>query len=137
MSVHERMRLPKLVTAGIAALAVAACDQRSIPTVAGIGGTSTTSGSTGKNTGAGIPLALTPSQLAVAVGATFPLTTNAPPALQNQIEWRTAQPNIATVNGAGVVTGIAPGTAVVSARYTFDTTQTASAIVSVTGAGGL
>jgi len=126
-----------LVAAGMAALAVAACDQRSNPTIAGIVGGSTASDSSGANTGGATPLAISPSQLALTVGATFPLTTNAPAAFQNQIEWRTAQPNIATVNESGVVTGVAPGTAVVSARYTFDTTQAASAVVSVTGAGGL
>lgn len=133
------MRTPILLALGIAALAVAACDQRQLPTVAGLGGT-TTSGSNGGGTNSGgsttgnsAPLAITPNSLQLPVGTTFAFNTNAPASFQSQLEWRSAQPTIATVNNTGVVTAIAPGTAIIIARYTFDTTQSASATVNVTG----
>lgn len=133
------MRMPILIAAGIAALVITACDQATSPIVARLGGDSPASGSSGGSTagtnGTTTPLAIAPNQLGLTVGGTFTLTTNAPVALQNQLEWRSAEPNIAAVSEAGVVTGIAPGTAVVTARYSFDTTQSASAIVSVAGAG--
>lgn len=127
------MRHPILIALSIAALAVTACDQRQTPTIAGLGGGGTTTDTSVTNTGSSAPLAITPNSLQLTVGTTFALNTNAPADLQDQLEWRSGQPTIATVNNTGTVTAIAPGTAIISARYTFDTTQVATATVNVTG----
>lgn len=130
------MRTPILIALGAVALALTACDQRQLPTVAGLGsggGTTATGGSTGTNTGTSTPLAITPNSLQLSVGTTFALNTNAPAGLQNQVQWRSAAPGIVAVNTSGVVTGLAPGTATITARYSFDTTQVAAASVTVTG----
>lgn len=106
----------------IAAIAVSGCDQGVNGFVGVIGG-----GATGSR------LQVTPSAAQIAVGQTFAFQTNASLTLANQVQWRSLNSQIATVNNNGVVTGIFPGSATIQARFAFDTTQVASAVVTVVG----
>lgn len=110
-----------LLAAGVL---LAGCDQLSTPILA--------SSAPGGN-GASTRLAITPAQAQLVVGATLQLTTNASAALQPQVQWQSFQPAIAAVNASGVVTAIAAGTAVVEARFAFDTTQAATTAITVIG----
>lgn len=52
----------------------------------------------------------------------------------NTVMWRSSNPSVASVSNVGVVTGLASGTAMVTAMSTVDTTKQASAIVTVRSA---
>ena len=123
------MRTQTLVALSIAVAALTACDQATAPRVAGLGGTA----ASGTNNDTTQPLIVNPNRLELAVGATFQLTTNAPATLQNQVQWTSLQSAIAAISPSGLVTAVAPGTAVVVARYAFDTTRVATATVDVVG----
>lgn len=117
------MRLvPILVAVGIA---LTGCDQLPTPILASTAPTSGTPVTT--------PLAIVPSQAQLVLGTTMQLTTNASAALQSQLQWQSFQPAIAAVTPAGVVTALSAGTAVVQARFAFDTTQAATATITVVG----
>lgn len=120
------MRRSFIFLAFVASAAIAACDTATNPRIAQLGPT----------TGADsvVRLTISPATIQIAVGAQFQLTTNAAPAQVAQVQWATLQGNIAGVSPDGVVTGFAPGSATITARYSFDTTQVASATVNVTGA---
>jgi uncharacterized protein YjdB len=125
------MRTSHLLLASIAVLLLAACDQTSTR-IAGIGGT--TALDTGNNTGGGVTaLSISPNRVQLLVGGTVQLSTNAPFSLQNQVQWGSLQSTVAVISPSGLVTGVAPGTATVTARYAFDTTRVASATIVVTG----
>lgn len=78
-------------------------------------------------------LQVVPSAAQIPVGQLAQLQTNAPLSLLNQVQWRSSNPNIAAVNATGGVTGIFPGIATITARFAFDTTQAATATVTVLG----
>lgn len=124
------MRIPHVILASMAALALAACDQTT-SRLAGIG--ATTGSGSGNNGGGVSSLFISPNRVQLLVGGTFQLGTNAPFSLQNQVQWNSLQSTIVLVSPSGLVTGVAPGTATVTARYAFDTTRVASATVIVTG----
>ena len=67
------------------------------------------------------------------MGSSIQLNTNAPLSLQNQVQWSSLKSTVATVTPSGLVTGVAVGTATITARYVFDTTRVATAVVDVTG----
>jgi uncharacterized protein YjdB len=108
-------------------LAATGCDQATSPRLANL--LRGTVGQTGS-------LQVLPNHVQVVTGQTFQLQTNAPLSLANQVQWASSQPAIAAVNTSGVVTGLFPGTATITARFAFDTTQAASATVTVLGIAG-
>jgi uncharacterized protein YjdB len=103
-----------------------ACDQATSPTLIPFGGRATG----GQNRQA---LQVFPDQVQLTVGQTAQLQTNAPLSMSSQLQWRSSNPNIATVTPAGRVTGVFPGVASITARFAFDTTQAATATVTVLG----
>ncbi|HEX6039526.1 Ig-like domain-containing protein [Longimicrobium sp.] len=102
--------------------------------VAGVGGTIVVTASAGTATG-GV-LRLTPDSLRLQVGASAQLTASlldgagvgVPP---GDVAWSSSSPTIATVSAGGVVTGVAPGRAVITAQVAG---LTATATVEVTPA---
>ncbi|MFP1879791.1 phage tail tube protein [Lonsdalea quercina] len=76
-----------------------------------------------------------PSTVSVAEGATTQLTATVAPAdaSNTSVTWSTSNASVATVSGAGVVTGVAEGTATITAT-TADGGLTSSSAVTVTAA---
>ena len=128
-----RMRTSFIVTAVVASATIllAACEQSTSPSIAGLGGAFTTPPS-GK-AGSTAPLVILPGRAQLIVGGSIQLNTNAPLSLQNQVQWSSLRSTVATVSPSGLVTGVAVGTATITARYVFDTTRVATAVVDVTG----
>jgi uncharacterized protein YjdB len=116
----------RLALAFIAACALGACGEAATPVIAGLGDGSTTSGSSTST------LAISPNAVQLTVGAVQQLNTNAPASLQNQVQWNSLQTTIATISPSGLVTALAAGTATITARYSSDTTNVATATVVVT-----
>jgi uncharacterized protein YjdB len=134
------MRTPFVVVSVIAVM-LAACGESTSPRIAGLGGsTNSPPGNASSNVN---PLVISPSQIQMVVGGTSQLSTNAPTSLQAQVQWGSLQPAVATVSQTGLVTAVAPGTTIVTARYAFDSTHVASATINVTlvtmsiGQGGM
>lgn len=80
---------------------------------------------------------MTPSFVQLAATGSVQLSTNAPSSLVSQIRWTSLQGTIATVSQTGLVRALTPGTATITARYAFDTTNVAAATISVTSVGGM
>jgi uncharacterized protein YjdB len=109
----------------LAFAAVGACGEATTPIVAGIGGGTISGDSTSA-------LAISPSLVQLVPGGTSQLTTNAPASLQTQVQWSSLQTTIAAISPTGLVTAVGPGTATITARYSSDTTNVATATVVVT-----
>ncbi|HTI62567.1 MAG TPA: Ig-like domain-containing protein [Gemmatimonadaceae bacterium] len=110
-------------------VAIAACDASANPQLAGLNGP-------GAGSGGNInlpPLAISPAVVSLVPGTTIQLFTNALPANQNQVQWNSLNPTIATVSQTGLVKAIGTGVTTVVARYSFDTTNVATATVMVQG----
>jgi hypothetical protein len=123
------MRRVSFIGLALCALAIAACDYRTTPRLGvlePVGDTGTTNPSTAR-------LTIIPNRVQLAIGSSFQLTTDAPFNLESRVQWRSLQPGIVAVTPGGVVTAIGAGTASVMARYSFDTTITALATVTVVG----
>lgn len=74
-----------------------------------------------------------PSTASIEVGATTDLAaTVAPTGAPQSVSWTSSAPSIASVNSAGLVTGIAAGSATITARSTADTTKSGTAAITVT-----
>jgi hypothetical protein len=114
-----------------ATVLLAACEQSTSPAIAGLGGAFTTP--TTSNAGSSAPLVISPGRAQLIVGGSIQLNTNAPLSLQNQVQWSSLRSTVAAVSPSGLVTGVAVGTATITARYVFDTTRVATAVVDVTG----
>lgn len=115
----------------VAAVAVVtACDEAASPGIGRLAGPGDT---TRVDTGAAAQLIVSPSFVQVAAASTVQLSTNAPASLVSQVRWASLQPTVATVSQTGLVTALTPGTASITARYSFDTTNVAGATVVVTG----
>lgn len=117
------MRISSVVII-VAAVALAACETDRSPQIAGL--TPTTGASSGASA-----LAITPASARITIGSSLQLATNAPAALQSQVEWASLTPSVATVSQTGLVTAGAAGTATVRARFSSDTTNTTTAIITV------
>jgi len=130
LSWSDDMRKSLILLITAAAAMLAACDQAISPGVAGLGST-TTGQST--STGGTTALAIVPNRIQLAAGATFQLSTNAPSNLQSRVQWSSQQSTVAAVSPTGLVSAISAGTATIIARYSFDTTRAATAVVTVTG----
>jgi uncharacterized protein YjdB len=120
-------RFPRFPWIAVAVVVCAACDVSTDPRLAVISIGTTQSSSS---------LSITPSTAQVNVGGVVQLQTNAPLTLQNQLQWASSQPSVAPVTPTGLVQGIAPGSAVISVRYSFDTTSVASAVIKVNTVAG-
>jgi uncharacterized protein YjdB len=74
-----------------------------------------------------------PQAASVQVGGSVTLVAQVVGSANQNVTWESAAPAIATVNATtGVVTGVAPGTAVIRARSAADATVTGAATVNVT-----
>ena len=81
-----------------------------------------------------ITVIITPSVAAVKPGEKVQLraTVAGPPGIPTTVTWRSNDPDLASVNGTGLVTGIAEGTASIRATWTEDPNEFAIAIILVT-----
>lgn len=123
--------LLRIALAAAFAAAISACDQSHTPMLAGV-----ESPPAGGSQNSGTPaLRVFPDAAQITVGATVQLQTNAPIALQNRVQWRSSNPAIAVVTTSGTVTGFAPGSTTIQARYAFDTTNVALSAITVLGVG--
>ena len=123
------MRRLSLIGFGLCALAISACDFRTTPR---LGALDPTTGDTGSTPGS-TTLRVIPNRVQLAIGASYQLVTDAPFGLESRVQWRSLNPATAAVTPGGVVTGVAVGTATIVARYSFDTTASATATVVVFG----
>jgi uncharacterized protein YjdB len=74
---------------------------------------------------------LSPSGASALVGRSVQITAATNPIISTaRFSWRSSNPNVATVDSAGVVTARAIGSTIVSARWVSDTTLTAQLIFS-------
>lgn len=80
-----------------------------------------------------IVVAVTPRTLTLNPGATRTLgvTVQADPGTNTALTWRSGNPQIATVDGAGRVTALAAGTTIIQALAVADTTRRSQATVTV------
>jgi hypothetical protein len=125
-----RMRT-SFVVISVTAVMLSACEQSTMPIVAGIGGTATIPpGNISTNIA---PLVITPTSVQLRLNGVFQFSTNAPTTLQNQVEWSSLASTIVTVSPTGLVNAVGLGTAIITARYSFDTTRVARATVTVNG----
>ena len=81
-------------------------------------------------------LQISPSTAQISVGGLIQLTTNAPIDSQSALAWTSSQPTIAATTPTGIVQGIAPGTAIITVRFSSDTTDSASAVIRVNAVPG-
>lgn len=78
-------------------------------------------------------VSVTPTTASIAVAATRQLTASALPSGASQsVTWSSSAPSIATVNSSGLVTGVAAGSAVITATSVSDPTKTATSSITVT-----
>lgn len=78
-------------------------------------------------------IAVAPTTATVEVDATEQLTaTILPSGAVQTVTWSSSAPSIATVSQTGLVTGVAVGTATITARSTYDNTKMATAAITVT-----
>jgi len=115
---------PLILTSAVATLvALAACEQSLTPTVAGIAGPPVSA--------SGIidtfTLAITPSHTQLTVGTTLQLNLN----VVAQAIWTSSVVSTASVSSTGLVTGLRPGTVIITAQLVNDPNKVASAIVDV------
>ncbi len=78
-------------------------------------------------------VSVTPTTASIAVSATRQLSASALPSGASQdVTWSSSAPSIATVNSTGLVTGVAAGSAVITATSVSDPTKTATSAITVT-----
>ena len=78
-------------------------------------------------------VSVTPATDSIAVSETSQLTASALPSGASQsVTWSSSAPSIATVNSTGLVTGVAEGSAVITATSVSDPTKTATSAITVT-----
>ena len=78
-------------------------------------------------------VSVAPTTASIAVAATRQLTASALPAEAGQnVTWSSSAPGIATVSSSGLVTGVATGSAVITATSVSDPTKTATSNITVT-----
>jgi len=116
------MRMHPVVVLGLVIAATVGCETRDDASIAGIGGVTSRTDSSA--------LTISPSSVAIAVGTTAQLSTNA--GSTQAISWASSNTNVASVSGTGLVSAFAPGATTITARIIGDTTQVATASVSVT-----
>jgi hypothetical protein len=128
--IHGHGMRTSFIVVLVTAVVLAACDQSTSPSIAGVGGTSgLPPGNVSNNTAA---LVIAPSHVQLVVGGTSQLSTNASTSLQNQVQWGSLKSTVATVSPTGLVTAVGVGTTIITARYSFDSTRVATATIDVT-----
>lgn len=127
------LKLLPVTLAASAALCILACDTASSPGIGRLLGPDTLTHDTTSST---TQLVVTPSFVQLAAASVLQLSTNAPGNLASQVRWTSLQPTIASVSQTGRVTTLTAGTATITARYVFDTTNVAAATILVTPVGG-
>lgn len=141
------MRRTALLLSILVSAALVGCDQSAFPTVAGLGGGSTTSSGTGTGTGNGsgtgtgngsgtgttTTLVITPGSATINVGGSIQLIANV---FNDQVRWQSDAPTIAGVSPSGMVVGLNPGVAPIRVVLLADTTRQAVATITVTGTAG-
>src|SRR5512146_576900 len=125
---EEGMRMQSIIALA-AVMAIAACDAATNPKLGGLNGPGGPGGGTNGGNNATQQLVITPNLVQLTVGTTFQLSTNATAAQQSQIQWSSLAPAIATVTQAGVVSAVGSGTTTIVARFSFDTTNVATATI--------
>ena len=126
MTMHRVNTFAVAIIISAFAGSLAACDASSSPSIAGLGSSTTSNGRQ--------QLIVSPSTLTLAAGSNFQLSTNAPTTLQSLLQWSTLNGSVATVSPSGSVQGQSAGTATISVRYSDDTTNVATATITVIGA---
>lgn len=106
---------------GLCGALFAGCDQALAPTKASIGGAA------GSGSAA---LAITPTTAVLPIGGTLLLVANGSGAAQG-VSWTSDRTDLATVSANGLVTGVAPGQAVVTATSSADTSLRSGATILV------
>lgn len=81
-----------------------------------------------------ITVTLTQVTAPLPVGATLQLRATVRNAADTTLRWSSAEPRVATVSSAGVVTGVAAGTALVTVRSAVDSTARDVALITVASA---
>lgn len=114
-----------VLTACLIGIAAAGCDTATDPQLLRF------DGHTGGR--AAQPFEIFPDAVQIVVGQSAQLQTDLPLPLLNQLQWISSRPTIAAVGPSGKVTGLFPGVVTITARLAFDTTQTATSIVTVLG----
>ena len=122
------MRYLSLIGFALCAIGVGACDERPLPRIGLLNPSSDTTRTGNPTTG---PLNVIPNRVQLPIGATYQLATDAPFSLESRVQWRSLNPSIAAVSPSGVVQALAAGSATIIARYSFDTTTSATAVVVV------
>lgn len=122
------MRMQSIIALA-AVMAIAACDAATSPKLAGLSGPGGTSGGTDGGNKTTQQLVITPNLVQLNVGTTYQLSTNATAAQQSRIQWSSLAPAIVTVTQAGLVSAVGAGTTTIVARYSFDTTNVATATI--------
>ena len=114
-----------LLATACAAIALAACDSRLEPPL-GVAIAATGADSTGAG------LSLLPGSIELRIGGSAQLVTNGSNALL-PVTYNTDAPGVASVSASGLVTGIAPGVAIITATSTRDPSRRTTAVVRVIG----
>lgn len=78
-----------------------------------------------------VNVTMTPTTVALAAGAQQQLTVTVSGTANNGVTWSTSAAGVATVSTTGLVRGITPGTATITARSVADPSKTASSTVTV------
>ena len=79
----------------------------------------------------GVALYNTQSWIAPASTATFKASVYSGSTISQSVTWSSSNTNVAKVNSAGVVTGVSQGTAIITAKSTYNTSWFASCTVNV------
>jgi len=78
-------------------------------------------------------ITVSPSSASVDIGDTTNLTvTAAPSGASNAVNWTSSAPSVASVSSTGVVTGVSPGTAEITATSVSDPSKTDTCTITVT-----
>ena len=78
-----------------------------------------------------VEVSVAPTTLAIGVSETSTVTATVVNGSTSAVTWRSANTAIATVNAAGAITGVAPGTTLVTAIAVADTMKRASVTITV------
>jgi hypothetical protein len=123
----------RLISLFVLCAVLAACEQSTNPIIAsaGPGGVSDGggSGNGGGSGGTTTSLIVSPSRVEIGVASRVQLSTNV---ASETVLWSSNNPGVASVSTFGLVTGLSPGVATITARASTDSTLVGYALVVVT-----